>query len=181
MQGNFRLGQEHLKAGSSRSTCVWYGCAALPWHSPQAARSDRPSVRQGRGLARPRPALTAPASGASATTCSVVTAARDAADREERCGRGAARAAREEEAAARRTRGECEELELGQRAHAALAEPQRAGERDEAPGRRSEQHARPVDAQERREVVGEAEAERSEDARSENEARSPRRRRRAPA
>jgi hypothetical protein len=91
------------------------------------------------------------------------SAADGAAQREERGSRRAARATREKESAASRARDEREELELRERAQAALAEPQRAGEREEAPGRRTEQHARAVHAQHRREVVGESEPERSEE------------------
>src|SRR5215475_7071711 len=34
LQGNLRLGHEHLYAGSSRSTIVWYGFAPEPLQRP---------------------------------------------------------------------------------------------------------------------------------------------------
>src|SRR5205823_7497641 len=72
LQGNFRLGQLHLNAGSPRSIEVRYGWAALPLHSPHRADSERPRLVQRRSAPSSRPALAAEGSGARARTCSGV-------------------------------------------------------------------------------------------------------------
>ena len=72
MQGNLRLGQVQLKAGSVRSTVTWYGVLPLPWHLPHTSESVQPRSDHVRRTVRPRAAFTDLASGARASTCCVV-------------------------------------------------------------------------------------------------------------
>ena len=75
LQGIFRLGQEHVYAGPSRSTATWYGFLPLPAARPQTACAVAPSPDQAPVCASLRPAASDPASGASPSTCDASQAA----------------------------------------------------------------------------------------------------------
>ena len=70
LHGNFRLGQLHLKATFTISTCVWYGLLPLPWHSPQSASSFTPLLTHLAGFDNSFPDFLEDSSGARASTCS---------------------------------------------------------------------------------------------------------------
>lgn len=72
LHGNFRLGHEHLNAGSDKSICTWYGSLPEPCANPQTKSSSRPKTVHLRGLANPWAVFSAAGSGASEAAWSVV-------------------------------------------------------------------------------------------------------------
>lgn len=61
-----------MNAGSERSIRLWYGSFPDPWHNPHTARPLRPTLTHFLRAQSDRPAAAAEASGARASTCSVV-------------------------------------------------------------------------------------------------------------
>jgi len=72
LQGNLRLGQEHLYAGEAGAMLTLYGVLPDPWQAPHRRLPWKPMSDQGPGFASLRPAVADDESGAAASMRSTV-------------------------------------------------------------------------------------------------------------